>query len=385
MNKNLLLVVLVIISTFLYAQEPVNILQSINVSSDSTGAVVGIHFNGPVSFTSMKLTDPFRIVLDFTDCKKGGQVKNSIRVNSDGIKEIAVSQMGSQDSPLTRVMIITTVDLEFNIEPTDDGINVRIAGVRLASVEESAKVPAEPSNVVEVTPKQQEEVKPEPKIASESTPRESESKSELTPAPAVAEAKAEPPPVEEKKKIKFTPAPAKVASNEPPRELSESTSVQTVGEAKAEPPPVEEKKKIKFTPAPAKVASNESESRPEHFKPTARKASSSGKNSLTWIGFQVSASGSRVFVKTIYEAEYSIKEKDDKTLVVEIYNTDIPKKNNRRPLDTSFFNSPVAYISPQVEGGHMKVVKIEIRLKKRVPFITKQESNALYIDFEGVN
>jgi hypothetical protein len=164
----------------------------------------------------------------------------------------------------------------------------------------------------------------------------------------------------------------------------EGQSAPVVTEAK--PKPAKEEKKPKFKPAPARIASSEDirkeKEEAEHIE-TPRKKSSSGRNALTWIGFQMSANGSRIFVKTREEAEYTIKEKDDKTLVLEIYNTDIPKKNNRRPLDTSYFNSPVAYISPQLENGPMKVVKIEIKLKQRVPFITKQEANALYVDFEG--
>ncbi len=348
--KKILLIFCLFASIGGYAQEPVSILQSINISTESGSAIIGLNFNGPVSFTSMKLTNPFRIVLDFTDCKKGGSVKNSIKVNSNGIKEISISQMGSNDAPTLRVTIVTGIDLEFNVEPTDNGINVRIVGVKLASADSSEEVSDKSPKVVEVTPKQQEEVRPEPQ-------------SEPAPAPVVAERKAEPEP---------EPAPAPVLA-------------ETKVEPQVEPTPAKKEKKPKFKEAPAMVASNDNTPKVEHFTPPVRKKSSQGRNILTWLGFQVSATGSRIFIKTIDEAEYSLKEKDDKTLILEIYNTDIPKKNNRRHLDTSFFNSPVAYISPKIEGGSMKVVKIEIKLKQRVPFVTKQESNALYVDFEGIN
>ncbi|MGC8928659.1 MAG: AMIN domain-containing protein, partial [Myxococcota bacterium] len=130
MKKFPFTLIFLLIGSGLYGQEPVNLLQKINVTNDSQGVVIGFDFNGPVSFTSMKLTDPYRILLDFTDCKKGSSIKNSIKVNSDGIKEISVSQMGHNDAPTLRVTIITTADLEFNIEPTDNGINVKIGGVK---------------------------------------------------------------------------------------------------------------------------------------------------------------------------------------------------------------------------------------------------------------
>ncbi len=434
MKKILFIGICLFISFELYSQEPVNVLQKINISAESNNAIIGLDFDGPVSFTSMKLTDPFRIVLDITDCKKGGSIKNSLKVNSDGIKEISISQMGSDDAPILRVTIITTVDLDFNIEPTDNGINLKIAGVKFASQEETSKSSSsEVASSIEVTPREQEEVrpsplpsaavaeaKPEPQPAPEPAPVVAEAKPEPQPAPepapVVAEAKPEPQPapepvpvVEEAKpepQVASEPAPVVAEAKPEPQPAPEPAPV--VAEAKPEPQPAtvvkedksetpsfvasnenvvpeKQEKKSRFKPAPAMSAVNEETESVQHFTPPPRKKSLGGRNAITWIGFQMSATGSRVFIKTRDEAEYSIKEKDEKTLVLEIYNADIPKKNNRRPLDTSFFNSPVAYISPEVDSGSIKVIKIEIKLKERVPFITKQESNALYVDFEGKN
>jgi len=366
MKKILFIGICLFISFELYSQEPVNVLQKIYISAESGSAIIGLDFDGPVSFTSMKLTDPFRIVLDITDCKKGGSIKNSLKVNSDGIKEISISQMGSDDAPILRVTIITTVDLDFNIEPTDNGINLKIAGVKFASQEETSKSSSsEVASSIEVTPREQEEVRPSPLPSAAVAEAKPEPQPAPEPAPVVAEAKPEPQPATVVKEDK-SETPSFVASNE-----------NVV--------PEKQEKKSRFKPAPAMSAVNEETESVQHFTPPPRKKSLGGRNAITWIGFQMSATGSRVFIKTRDEAEYSIKEKDEKTLVLEIYNADIPKKNNRRPLDTSFFNSPVAYISPEVDSGSIKVIKIEIKLKERVPFITKQESNALYVDFEGKN
>jgi hypothetical protein len=423
MKHYLLIISFLILCTPLYAQEPVNTLNRVNISSDAYGIDINFDFNGPVSFTSMKLPNPPRIVLDLTDCKKGGSVKNSIKVESDGIKEVSFTQMGSSDAPILRATIVTATELDFNIEPTDNGISVKIAGVKLASTaepqdmtevkpqnQEVAKPEPQPSPVVaEVKPEAEpepqpspvvSEVKPEPKPEPQPSPVVSEvkpePKPEPQPSPVVSEAKPEakpepqPSPVvaEAKPEAKPEPQPSPVVSEAKPEVKPEPQPSPVVSEVKpeAKPKPAKEEKKPKFKPAPARIASSEDirkeKEEAQHIE-TPRKKSSSGRNALTWIGFQMSANGSRIFVKTREEAEYTIKEKDDKTLVLEIYNTDIPKKNNRRPLDTSYFNSPVAYISPQLENGPMKVVKIEIKLKQRVPFITKQEANALYVDFEG--
>jgi hypothetical protein len=133
----------------------------------------------------------------------------------------------------------------------------------------------------------------------------------------------------------------------------------------------------------AKAAATEAAKKEEKkMAAVAKKASKTykgGKKAMTWVGFQQIKDGSRVFIKTSAAVDYRITEAGPETLVVELMDTIIPTHNNRRPLDTSFFPAAVAMITPTSSKGS---VKIEIKLKERVPFITKQEDNSLFVDFE---
>jgi hypothetical protein len=69
----------------------------------------------------------------------------------------------------------------------------------------------------------------------------------------------------------------------------------------------------------------------------------------------------------------------DDVVRVELENTRPSRRNDTRFLDTSFFASPVALITPSRKGSAFVV---DIKLNKRVPYKQKVEGNMLAIDFE---
>jgi hypothetical protein len=90
----------------------------------------------------------------------------------------------------------------------------------------------------------------------------------------------------------------------------------------------------------------------------------------------------RVTVRTSHEAPYSIGEAGSDLVVLELRGTGIGKPNNRRFLDTSFFDGPVARITPRVfEGG----VRIEVQLKHAVPYQVRQEGGDISVDFGRID
>ena len=64
---------------------------------------------------------------------------------------------------------------------------------------------------------------------------------------------------------------------------------------------------------------------------------------------------------------------------LEVENTRVSRRNDTRPLDTSFFPSAVAMITPSKQGTSYVV---DIKLRKRVPYQQKVEGDVLAIDFE---
>ncbi len=103
---------------------------------------------------------------------------------------------------------------------------------------------------------------------------------------------------------------------------------------------------------------------------------------MTWVGFQQTADVSRVFVKTNAPVSYRVVEEGDSLVVLELDNTVIPLRNNRRFLDTTFFESAVAMVVPREVGGVGQRVRIEIQLKHKVPFQTGREENMVFVNFD---
>ena len=58
--------------------------------------------------------------------------------------------------------------------------------------------------------------------------------------------------------------------------------------------------------------------------------------------------------------------------------------NNRRAIDTSFFDSPVRNTIPKVIEGPSASVRIEIYLRDKVPFEKVQNDNVLSIFFKRI-
>jgi hypothetical protein len=103
------------------------------------------------------------------------------------------------------------------------------------------------------------------------------------------------------------------------------------------------------------------------------------RNQVREIGFQQSTNGSRVFVRTAAEPRFVIREAGPRTIRVEFPNTQVLRRNDTRFLDTSFFPSAVAMVSPRREGA---AYVVEITLKQMVPYQQKLEGDTLAIEFE---
>ena len=68
-------------------------------------------------------------------------------------------------------------------------------------------------------------------------------------------------------------------------------------------------------------------------------------------------------------------------IVLVLENTTVPLKNNRRQLDTRYFDSPVSYVQAKAIEGPSPSVRVEIRVRRKVPFKEVQNDNVLALDF----
>ena len=103
---------------------------------------------------------------------------------------------------------------------------------------------------------------------------------------------------------------------------------------------------------------------------------------LNWIGFQQFKEVSRVFVRTTEPVKYKVDNSKGDVIVILLENTTVPLKNNRRQLDTRFFDSPVSYVRAKVIEGPSPSVRVEIRVRRKVPFKEVQSDNVLALDFQ---
>ncbi|MGI5860710.1 MAG: AMIN domain-containing protein, partial [Myxococcales bacterium] len=107
-----------------------------------------------------------------------------------------------------------------------------------------------------------------------------------------------------------------------------------------------------------------------------------GRGVVERVGFKMLSGATRVIVRTSHEASYSIGEAGSDLVVLELRGTGIGSPNNRRFLDTSFFDGPVARITPRVfEGG----VRIEVQLKHAVHYQVRQDGGEIFVDFGRID
>ena len=103
---------------------------------------------------------------------------------------------------------------------------------------------------------------------------------------------------------------------------------------------------------------------------------------LVWIGFQNSADVARVFVKTNEQVQYRVNDKAEGALILDLFDTRVQSRNHKRPLDTSQFDSPVLRIAAEELEGAARQVRIEIKLRNKVPYEVKQAGEVLSVDFK---
>ena len=93
---------------------------------------------------------------------------------------------------------------------------------------------------------------------------------------------------------------------------------------------------------------------------------------LVWTGFQMTATGSRVFLQTTQPVQFDLNEGAAKksgksTVAVLLRGCRIYMANNRRKIDTRFFATPVAGVSARQRGHDVEVRLVLRELASAVP------------------
>jgi hypothetical protein len=100
---------------------------------------------------------------------------------------------------------------------------------------------------------------------------------------------------------------------------------------------------------------------------------------VEFVGFKQTAQGSRVFVRTRTPPRFSVSEPRTNVVRVEFPNTRVPLRNDLNFLDTSFFPSAVAKVTP-IRAGRSYV--LEIHLREQVAWQQRLDGDTLSLDFD---
>ena len=96
----------------------------------------------------------------------------------------------------------------------------------------------------------------------------------------------------------------------------------------------------------------------------------SGTPQLVWTGFQVTDSGSRVFVQTTAEVELKVENAKGGVTVI-LHNCRVHMRNNSRLLDTRYFASPVERIAVH---QRRRDIQLDIALRAPAQSTPRQEA-----------
>jgi hypothetical protein len=100
---------------------------------------------------------------------------------------------------------------------------------------------------------------------------------------------------------------------------------------------------------------------------------------ITWVGFQMSGQGGRVFVQSTEPPEYNIVPGATDEVILEFPNTQLHSSNDGRALNTGWFPTAVLSVEPRRLKGNL--TRIVIKLREVVGYDLRQEGNYLFLDF----
>jgi type IV pilus assembly protein PilQ len=123
-----------------YAQEVVetpSLIKAIEVSKEEKDSLVTIKASKPLTYTVVKLQDPFRILVDIPQFATE-QVIERIPVNGAVINEITNEQMEKGERSFCRIAIVLNRDVDYDVRTEESNLLIRIAQAAEKTDESSA-------------------------------------------------------------------------------------------------------------------------------------------------------------------------------------------------------------------------------------------------------
>jgi AMIN domain-containing protein len=324
-------------------------LLGLKAAGDAKASVVLISADRPLSFTTMKLSDPPRVVVDFADTEIAF-ARRELTVEDGTVRRIAAAPAGSRTA---RVVVELQADAEFDVRTARNQIQLRIARPAAVASREDRPSPAPAPQAAPASPPPAappEEASAAPKPPEEAAPPPAE-----TAAPAPSEQAAAPPPA--------TPA-------QPPKPQTQTETASAPGPAKTSPA---EAAKIASLPKVSLVGSAPAAAPPARKSPPGAR-----RPNITALGFRPVDAG-EVIVRSDHPLAYGVTA-DAKGVLLHLPGARIPLPNNRRPLDTRFFEGAVERVVPvAVAGG----TDVRIELRQPAEYHLEQSGAVLTVTFSS--
>lgn len=389
-------------------------LLAVRAGGDAGASSIEVVGDRPLSFTTLKLQSPPRVVVDFPDAEVMPEARD-LAVDDGTIRRVVAAAAGQRTA---RVVIELAGEAEFEVRAVENRVEVRVP--RIAPLLAQPEPPPAPAALAANTPAtsaatdsdasrtapKSPQAAAQPAGAAATTAAAGRSAalarndSVATTAPAAQQAAAAenepaapadrpaagpgepaspaasggsvplvPPVASQDIGAAVAAKPASGAADEPrEREAEKRASLPTValvgsGAPPQRPPPAAGPAKARPKAAAAENArlaakakeAAERKARAAGHPP--RQVAMAGRH-ITGIGFRPVGAG-EVIVRSDHPLEYGVSGEGD-TVLVHLPGAGIPLPNNRRPLDTRFFGGPVQRIVP-VAGPAGTDLRIEMR------------------------
>jgi AMIN domain-containing protein len=322
-------------------------LIGVRIGGDDRTSGVVIESDRPLSFTTLKLLSPPRVVVDFADTEVAVE-QRELEIGDGTLRRAAVAQAGSRTA---RVVIELVADAEFDIRSDGNAVEVRVPRpVALAAGPAPQPGPATPAGP-------QTGPAPQAGPALEAGPEAEAQKVASLPKVSLVGSKPAVPPDPEDPVDEPQPSAAEKAA--------------ALKKAPSEQRALADQKRHKPAQATARVAPPAGE-RPLQKPPPAQA------RHITGIGFRPIGAG-EVIVRSDHPLEYGISG-DGSAVLLHLPSAAIPLPNNRRPLDTRFFEGAVSRVVPvQVADG----TDVRIELRGHAEYQLAQSGSVLTVTFSA--
>ena len=341
-----------------FAADP-NVVTSVEVTERGSSVDVTVRGSKPPSFTTFSLVDPPRFVIDLSEATFDG-VKRKVG-GAGAVKEVNAIAFGEGVHATARL----TVTFLGDVEPPDVQAAGNVLVVRVGPRPGTAVAAASPPEPAPVAAGSPPSAPPTPVAAAPAVAPAAPAVPAVTAASAAAVAAAAADAEQARAMQQAKEAEAKALAD-----AKAAAEAQAAAEARAQ---AQAAAAVAAAPAPAAPA-------PAPAAPArAPAAAPAPPNQVEFVGFKQTAQGSRVFVRTRTTPRFSVSEPRENVVRVEFPNTRVPLRNDLNFLDTSFFTTAVAKVTP-IRAGSSYV--IEIQLRERVAWQQRLDGDTLSLDFD---